>query len=379
MYKINHDGRNVTKLDTKQFSEEGYAEVTHLQEWISKNPSVFGEELLIIQKEFSDFADTRERLDLLALDKDGNLVIIENKLDDAGKDVVWQALKYTSYCSTLTTEQIIDIYQQYLNTLQTSDASQRQDSRAAISEFLSQPDSEDISLNHTKTQRIFLVSSKFRKEVTSTVLYLHTYGLQIQCFKTALYSNNEDKITYFDIQQILPTPETKDMMINISNREASDKEEKKRHKIRREFWQATLDRMKKSKCNVYDNINPTKDNWLNWLSASSGISDCHYAMVLTKKEVRAELYMNGPKELNKKLFDHLYDNKNTIEKDFKDRLKWMRNDNLKSSKISSIYYHEYDGFQKESWPQAIEWLVNEVTLFEKVFKPLLKSFKDQHQ
>lgn len=39
-----------------------------------------GEELLIIQKEFDGFDDTRERLDLLALDKDGNLVIIENKL-----------------------------------------------------------------------------------------------------------------------------------------------------------------------------------------------------------------------------------------------------------------------------------------------------------
>ncbi|MEX0604876.1 MAG: hypothetical protein WD623_04740 [Marinobacter sp.] len=29
----------------------------------------------------------REWLDLLAIDKDGNLVIIENKLDDSGQDV----------------------------------------------------------------------------------------------------------------------------------------------------------------------------------------------------------------------------------------------------------------------------------------------------
>ena len=35
-----------------------------------------------------------ERLDLLALDKDGKLVIIENKLDDTGREVVfWQAIK----------------------------------------------------------------------------------------------------------------------------------------------------------------------------------------------------------------------------------------------------------------------------------------------
>ncbi len=64
-------------------------------------PESLGEELLIIQKEFDGFDETRERLDLLALDKQGSLVVIENKLDDSGRDVVWQALKYASYCSSL--------------------------------------------------------------------------------------------------------------------------------------------------------------------------------------------------------------------------------------------------------------------------------------
>ena len=72
-------------------------------------PDALGEELLIIQKEFAGFDDTRERLDLLALDKRGQLVIIENKLDDSGRDVVWQAVKYAAYCSNLTKTQIIDI------------------------------------------------------------------------------------------------------------------------------------------------------------------------------------------------------------------------------------------------------------------------------
>jgi hypothetical protein len=45
-------------------------------------PLVLGGELLVIQKEFAGFSDTQERLDLLALDKEGSLVVIENKLDD---------------------------------------------------------------------------------------------------------------------------------------------------------------------------------------------------------------------------------------------------------------------------------------------------------
>ena len=66
---------------------------------LANQPDALGEELLIIQKEFDGFElffsalnAGRERLDLLALDKAGNLVIIENKLDDSGRDVVWQAM-----------------------------------------------------------------------------------------------------------------------------------------------------------------------------------------------------------------------------------------------------------------------------------------------
>lgn len=50
----------------------------------------------------------------MALDKKGRLVIIENKLDDTGKDVTWQALKYASYCAGLKTESICGIYQEHL-------------------------------------------------------------------------------------------------------------------------------------------------------------------------------------------------------------------------------------------------------------------------
>lgn len=116
MFSINQVDNTIEKIQPTSFSELGFSERNHLQAWIAKNPVALGEELLIIQKEFDGFDDTRERLDLLALDKDGNLVIIENKLDDSGRNVTWQALKYASYCSTLTKDQIVEIYQAYLDT-----------------------------------------------------------------------------------------------------------------------------------------------------------------------------------------------------------------------------------------------------------------------
>ena len=115
MYIIDKDTNRIVELPKKTFSELGFKERENLQEWLANNPTSLGEELLIIQKEFDGFNDTRERLDLLALDKHGNLIIIENKLDDTGRDVTWQVLKYASYCSSLNKSQIISIYQEFLS------------------------------------------------------------------------------------------------------------------------------------------------------------------------------------------------------------------------------------------------------------------------
>src|SRR5208283_1174756 len=113
MYLINKEKNRINELTQKSFSELGFKERENLEVWLENNPEALGEELLIIQKEFSGFSDTNERLDLLALDKQGNLIVIENKLDDSGRDVTWQVLKYASYCSSLSKEQVKDIYQEY--------------------------------------------------------------------------------------------------------------------------------------------------------------------------------------------------------------------------------------------------------------------------
>jgi len=69
MYQINKIKNELNPLSEKKFSELKFREREHLQEWLAKCPTALGEELLIIQKEFDGFDETRERLDLLALDK----------------------------------------------------------------------------------------------------------------------------------------------------------------------------------------------------------------------------------------------------------------------------------------------------------------------
>ena len=52
----------------------------------------------------------------LAIDKQANLVIIELKRDESGSSVDWQSIKYASYCSNFTHEEIYRIYAEYLGS-----------------------------------------------------------------------------------------------------------------------------------------------------------------------------------------------------------------------------------------------------------------------
>ena len=139
LYAVNRNDNAMTEVPPATFREIGARERRDLQEWIAATPGCLGEELLIIQKEFSGFDDTQERLDLLAPDKVGRLVVIENKLDDSGRDVVWQAMKYAAYCSTLTKEQTATIFRQYVDGGETA--------KAAIAEFLGEDDFADVAVN----------------------------------------------------------------------------------------------------------------------------------------------------------------------------------------------------------------------------------------
>ena len=379
MFTVNQQTNRISPIRTKRFSELGFTERKHLQEWLVHQPDALGEELLIIQKEFEGFDDTRERLDLLALDKDGHLVIIENKLDDSGRDVVWQVLKYASYCASLTKGQIVEIYQQYLDryepvTSEVDPLNMPASAEERICEFLGAPDLDEAKMNLGNSQRVMLVAANFRKEVTSTALWLLGQGISIQCFKVTPYALAEQLL--INIDQIIPTPEAKELTIGIKAKETEEKSTevvlKSRHTVRREYWELALDTFHQSTFNLYDKISPSNDHWL---SAGSGLSGCHYDLVLLKKKLRVDLWLDRrTSEENKFLFDFLVATKDDIEAEFGEPLEWLRLDDKKSSRVQ--FSCEADGFNKDTWPQSVEWHLKYMSKLEQALKVPLQNAAD---
>lgn len=374
MFKIDADTNSIMPLRVRSFTELGLKEVSNLQEWIAKRPDCLGEELLIIQKEFAGFSDTQERLDLLAIDKQGALVVIENKLDDTGRDVTWQALKYASYCAGLTKENIRKIYQSFLDKTESgSDAEEK------IVEFLEADDFATLNLNAGFRQRIILIAANFRKEVTSTVLWLLNYDIQLQCFKVTPYSKGEE--LFLNIDQIIPTKDAEEFMIGLAEKTREEvtgsKADARRKKFRREFWTEALEALNK-KTTRFQNISPSS---YAWIGASSGVRGIGFNLVVAKSYGRAEVYIDRRhKEENKELFDILYAQRERIEETAGKALVWERLDDKQGCRIK--LQGEGNLYQKELWPEMIEHMVAALLKIEKAFerplKDLGKNLKQGH-
>ena len=209
LFRVNNENQESDRVEEVDFARLGLRERRDIQEWISINPGILGDDLLIVGKEFSGFDRTNERLDLLAVDADGRLVIIELKRDDTGTNAHWQAIKYASYLSDASQEDIVGMLARHEN-MSTDEAIQK------LSQHLG---SDDLNaLNND--QRIILASHRFAPEVTSAVLWLNekTPGDDlITCIQLTPHHDAKSNSLYIQVITIIPVPGTEDLSIGISN------------------------------------------------------------------------------------------------------------------------------------------------------------------
>lgn len=209
MYKVDFENKRLIEIPATNFGTMGIKERFDIQEWIDNTPAILGEELLIIGKEL--VLPSGKRLDLLAVDKHGALVVVELKRDNSGTDVEWQAVKYASYCSSFNQ---FDIYKYFAEYLGTND----DDAQVKIEEFI---DSEPEDLN--QKQRIILVSKEFHSEVISAILWLRESEIDIECIRLTPHRDHAGSL-YINPEIIIPLPEAKDY---IQKKEQRQKEQKR--------------------------------------------------------------------------------------------------------------------------------------------------------
>jgi hypothetical protein len=195
-----YSSADIQPLTPTSFASEHIREREDLQRLLMKRIDVIGNDLLVVAEEYSLFQDSRRRIDMLAIDRGGNLVVIELKRTEDGGHMELQALRYAAMVSTVTFDHLVEAFAD-------AQAVPLPEARATIDEWLDEP--QDELPNHV---RIILVSANFSTEITSTVLWLNeNYNMDISCFRIVAYKLDAEVL--LDLQQIIPLPEAKDFQI----------------------------------------------------------------------------------------------------------------------------------------------------------------------
>src|SRR5262249_27011249 len=171
MLKIDRQKQHFARLETPSLADASISERYDLQEYICNSPEAFfeeiGQELFLIDKELQPSDDVEDRIDLLALDREGQAVILELKRG-SHKLQMFQAI---SYAGMITKWQPDD----FLACLGT-------EKRDQLLDFL-EVEKEEIN----RHQRIILVAEAFDYSVLVGAEWLtEQFGVSILCCRLSV-------------------------------------------------------------------------------------------------------------------------------------------------------------------------------------------------
>ena len=197
MLRMDRNKRTLKKLEQQSLPDLELRERSDLQQMIRTSSADFfaemGEELLLVGEEVrpTDFVD--DRIDLLAIDKEGSCVVIEIK-KGSHKFHLLQALSYAAMVAKWPQDRIVTEY-----SLLVSKATD--EGTDDIEQFLN----VDIETLNT-SQRVLLLAENFDYEVLVTAEWLsEKFAMDIRCYRIGVSSDGA--ATFLTCTCIYPAPE----------------------------------------------------------------------------------------------------------------------------------------------------------------------------
>ena len=208
-YRIDETDGSLSETPETSLSGEGKREREDLQRWLGDYPDVLESGLFVLAEEYGEWTDSGRRIDLLALDRDGRLVVIELKRDE-GAFMDLQALRYAALVAHMTFEQAVTAHERWLRARAIDG-----DARERILDHLSAVGGAEPEIESARP-RILLAARDFPRELTTSVLWLRDQGIDIRC--TLLLPYRVEGTLVLDVTQMIPLPEADDYMVRIRDK-----------------------------------------------------------------------------------------------------------------------------------------------------------------
>jgi hypothetical protein len=210
---------NLQPVPVISFAVAQFRERNDLQRLLRLQLHKLVPDVMVIAEEFCDWDESRHRIDLLGVDRKGNLVVIELKRGDTGNYMDLQAVRYASMVSTMTFDQAVSTYQSFLDTASAGDA------RELLLSYLGWIEPNDNEFG--QDVRIILFSENYSRELTTSILWLNAKGLDVTCFRMSAYSVDGRLLVNF--QQIIPLAEAAAYQVKVRNKQLVEQTARRSH------------------------------------------------------------------------------------------------------------------------------------------------------
>lgn len=153
-----------------------------LEDWLENNPDDIVEngKLLIIGRQVT--TNLGSFIDLLAIDRQGDVVVVELKRDRTPRATLAQALEYASFVEKLGYEQLEDILRTYTGDEAVNLVQYHK-------EYFSLASDEAIVFNHD--QRIVIVGQTVTPEIRQTSAFLRKKGIRVTCLEFTFFKTDD--------------------------------------------------------------------------------------------------------------------------------------------------------------------------------------------
>ena len=192
-----------------------------MQKYFSNSIQIIDKDLLVIATEFSDWEDSKRSIDILCVDSEANIVVLELKRTGDGGHMELQALRYSAMVANMKFEKAVKTYSKYLKKINSNI-----DAEEHLLEFIGWD--ELLEDDFAQEVKVVLVSADFSKELTTSILWLNEKDIDIRCIRVKPQKDNEQ--VYFDIQQIIPLPESTDYQVKLKEKAAEEREIRRENK-----------------------------------------------------------------------------------------------------------------------------------------------------
>ena len=342
VYRITDD--RLQPLEETSFASAKIKEREDLQRLLRDQPEVLEEGLFILSEEYGDWVESSRRIDLLALDAKRRLVVIELKRSDDDSMMDLQAVRYAALVANMTLAQAIKAHRDYLNT-----RGIKEDPEVRVINHLG-ADDENIRINSAKP-RIILASANFSKELTTSVLWLNSVGLDVTCVK--LQPCKMDDSIFLDSSQVIPMPEAENYMIRLRDREAEQQESSQaKQSPGGDAFRAHIEEVPPS---------VEKRNLERMHKLATNLEEEGLASLLTKEGARANLHVRIPGHNSHLFIIHIIVHQCYLQFNLGNLERYAPKAKTRLAKMMGIAdsYMRYYGDESEGLPKGLEEALRE--------------------